>query len=207
MIRTYLLNVEGEQRLEFDDSKTVRELIAYVFDRFDYYEPAGMDIVTVFQCHHSKSNNGWFTTDTSRTCAEEIEDPGELLCIAYHKPGAFYFAEGGWGHHMEELGNHPILPDPVTLYLRFEDFRNAVVINGHYCLNDVVRYLIRTSYLPADCSELLICPIGIGKVCPIPFSDPIMRVPLTEVDDMLDEYVEQQFPGHGPVYSKEIEIR
>lgn len=44
-------------RVEFDDNKSVRELIRYAFDKFDYYEPLGMDIVTVFQSHNSKTNN------------------------------------------------------------------------------------------------------------------------------------------------------
>ena len=49
---------------------------------FDYYEPAGMELVTIFQSHNSKTNVGWFTTDTSRSCEEEIEDT-DWLCFAY----------------------------------------------------------------------------------------------------------------------------
>ena len=74
MIKTYRFICDSIS-FSFDDTKTVRELIDCAFEQFDYYEPAGMDLVTIFQCHHSKSNNGWFTRDTSRICAEEIENP------------------------------------------------------------------------------------------------------------------------------------
>ena len=64
MIKTY--KFFGESPLEFEDSKTVKELVEYAFDKFNYYEPFGMDTVTIFQCHHPKSNKGWFTTDTKK---------------------------------------------------------------------------------------------------------------------------------------------
>ena len=44
----------GEHSLEFEDSKTVKELIEYAFENFDYYEPFGMDYVTVFQMSSSR---------------------------------------------------------------------------------------------------------------------------------------------------------
>ena len=135
----------GEDPIWFDDDKTFRELIVYAFDCFEYYEPCGMNIVTVFQCHHPKSNTGWFTTDVSKKCSEEIVNPDEL-CFAYNLPNVFYYAEGGWGHHMPELGNYPIVPDPVCLKFRFEDFDNSVVINGNYCMRDVIWFLRHTGY-------------------------------------------------------------
>ena len=106
MIQTY--HFFGEHSLEFEDSKTVKELIEYAFEKFDYYEPFGMDSVTVFQCHHPDSNYGWFTTNTKRRCVDEIVNRNEL-CFGYTIPGILYYAEGGWGHHMEQLGNHPVL--------------------------------------------------------------------------------------------------
>ena len=60
--------------LEFDDSKSVKELIEYAFDTFGYYEPMGMDIVTLFQAHHPNTTTGWFTTDTTLRCADEIQN-------------------------------------------------------------------------------------------------------------------------------------
>jgi len=44
--------------VEFEDSRTVRELIEFAFNQFDYYEPFGIEIVTLYQCHHPKSNYG-----------------------------------------------------------------------------------------------------------------------------------------------------
>lgn len=118
----------NEDIIEFDDTRSVKELIQYAFEQFDYYEPAGMEIVTLFQCHHPQSDTGWFTIDTNRKCSDEIIDRNNL-CFAYYMPNVFYFAEGGWGHHMIELGNHPNIPRPVALKIRFEDFDNTVIIN------------------------------------------------------------------------------
>ena len=44
MIQKY--KFEGENDfIEFDDSKSVKELINYAFDKFDYFEPAGIEIL------------------------------------------------------------------------------------------------------------------------------------------------------------------
>ena len=141
MIQTY--HFFGEHSLEFEDSKTVKELIEYAFEKFDYYEPFGMDSVTVFQCHHPDSNYGWFTIDTKRRCVDEIVNRDEL-CFGYHIPGILYYAEGGWGHHMEELGNHPIFENPVSLKLKFEDFKHTVVFEGTHSFREILNLLKNT---------------------------------------------------------------
>lgn len=189
MLRKYRFS---DGTVEFDDSKNVRALLAYAFDAFGYYEPIGMQYVTLFQCHHSRSDEGWFTTDVDRSCAEEIENRDEL-CYAYHMPGVFYFAEGGWGHHMVRLGNHPELPDPVSLSLKFEDFENEVVISGRYCLRDVVRFLQRSGYVDSDLAAVRVLEIPTrDSVFPrryaIPLTDPIMGVKLVGLEGALADY-------------------
>ncbi len=203
MIREY--SFSGDGTLKFDDSRTVRELIEYAFEEFGYYEPAGMETLTIFQPSHSRTNNGWFTQDTNRRCADEIEKC-KHLCFAYQMPGVFYFAEGGWGHHMIELGNHPVIPDPVAIMIRFDDFRNTVVINGNYCFNDIIRYLKKTGYISEDCSRLRVLLVGTGEAYSIPFSDSIMQIPLRYFEEKISEYTDQRYPGHGMVYHEEIEI-
>lgn len=174
--------------IKFDDKKSVKELIAAAFDSFDYYEPLGMDIVTLFQAHHSKTNTGWFTTDVEVSCAEEIENPNEL-CFAYHLPNVFYFAEGGWGHHMAELGNHPEIPNAVSLSLRFDDFDNTLVINGQYSFNDIIHTLKRADYIPDSCKFIKVIPIGCGhKSYSIPFSDSLMSICLTDFREKINQY-------------------
>lgn len=193
-------------RVEFDDSKSVRELIQYVFNKLDYYEPLGMDIVTVFQCHHARTNNGWFTTDTGKSCSEEIENRNEL-CFAYYMPDVFYFAEGGWGHHMKELGNHPIIPNSVELNLRFKDFKNTVVVNGNYCFMDIIKLLKKADYVPKTCSKLTIIPVGaVNKQFVIPFTDEIMNKPLTAFSDLINEYTNKTLSDGEFVYHELIEI-
>lgn len=175
---------EGEEPLLFDDTKSVRELIQYAFDRFGYYEPAGMEIVTLFQ-PQARTTSGWFTTDASRACADEIT-VAKNLCFAYHKPNAFYFAEGGWGHHMLCLGNHPQIDNPVLLHLRFENFNHSVVINGGHTFKNIIRYLMQTGYLEIGEHSLLIHAIN-------PYKEPyliapdneLMCLPLTEFEKTL----------------------
>lgn len=193
--------------IEFDDSKSVRELISFAFEVFGYYEPLGMEIVTIFQCHHSRTSTGWFTTDIDRSCFDEIENCNEL-CFAYHMPGVFYFAEGGWGHHMKELGNHPVISDPIDLNLRFEHFKNTVVINGNYHFSDIIQLLKKADYIPNNSKELIIHPIGAScDPYRISFTDKIMEVALTEFQSVLSKYTEQRIPKNEFAYHEVIEIR
>lgn len=185
MIQKYTFHDGGT--LEFDDSKSVKELIAYAFDTFDYYEPMGLDIVTLFQAHHPNTSTGWFTTDTTLRCADEIQDR-DWLCFAYHLPNVFYFAEGGWGHHMRELGNRPPIPNEVRLSLRVEEKENTIVINGNYTFMDVVRALKKNEYICADCNAVRIIPVGVAQSYSIPFSDPIMNLCLTEFIENVELY-------------------
>ena len=148
-----------------------------------------MDIVTIFQGHHSQSNKGWFTTDTSRSCAEEIENCEELF-FAYYVPNMFYFAEGGFGHHMKTLGNPPRLDDPVSLSLIFDDFKNTVVINGNYCFNDILEYLKGGGYLPYDISHLKVCATNpYREPYNILLTDPILRESLKVFEGTLPDSV------------------
>ncbi len=83
-----------------------------------------METVTIYQSGHAH-----FTLDTIRKCYEEIKDPNGL-CFAYYIPGFLYYAEGGWGHHMSELSNHPEFISPVSLKIKFEDFDHTIVFEG-----------------------------------------------------------------------------
>ncbi len=186
MFRTF--KFEGEEPLFFDDTKTVKELIQYAFYKYGYYEPAGMEIITVFQ-PQSRTSTGWFTTDVSLSCADEIRDTA-TLCFAYHMPNVFYFAEGGWGHHMPELGNHPQIDNPILLHLRFDDFDNSVVINGKYTFENIINFLKDTKYLTKDVSHLLIRAINpYQEPYLISFNSDLMRLQLTEFEKKLPDSV------------------
>ena len=216
MLRTYSFFCDGENRaLEFDDTRSVRELIAYAFEQFGYYEPAGMEIVTLFQSGHPETSCGWITTETDRSCAEEIVNR-DWLCFAYYLPGKFYFAEGGWGHHMPDLGNHPELPEAFSLKLIFEDFKHTVVLNGNLCFADIVAYLRETGYLPDGCSRLRVyTDVNNYRDLPydsplstftIPFSDKRMQLSLREFRDMAEKHIKEQLPDSGFVYFRSVSI-
>ena len=177
--------------IEFENTRSVKELLAYAFEVFGYYEPMGMNIVTLFQAHHSKTNTGWFTTDVELSCAEEIENPDEL-CFAYYLPNVFFFAEGGWGHHMVELGNHPEIPDAVSIDIRFDDFHNTLVINGQYSFKDIIRTLKSTGYIDDNYKFIKVLLVGCAdKSYLIPFSDPLMSMCLSDFDIALEQYNEK----------------
>lgn len=176
--------------LEFDDSKSIKELIEYAFDTFDYYEPLGMDIVTLFQAHHPDTSTGWITTNTALRCADEIKNR-DWLCFAYYIPNVFYFAEGGWGHHMKDLGNRPLIPNEISLCLRFDDFDNTIVINGNLTFLDVVRFLKQGEYIDSNCKVVKALAVGDGQSYSIPLSDPIMTMCLTEFVKNIELYHER----------------
>ena len=206
MLQKYTFS--GDRTIVFDDTKSVKALIAYAFEMFDYYEPLGMEIVTVFQYHHPNTNTGWFTTDITKSCAEEIKRP-DTLCFAYHMPNTFYFAEGGWGHHMPGLGNRPPIDNEVSLKLRFDDFRNTVIINGKYTFRDIINLLKRTGYIKDCCSFIRVLPIGCaGKDYAISFDDPIMNICLSDFEKKLEQYNSERIHLNADefIYHTELEF-
>lgn len=174
----------------FDDEKTVKELLRHAFDSFGYYEPFGMESVTLFQAHHPKSNYGWFTTDVSKSCKEEIIGDKYWLCFAYYIPNVFYYAEGGWGHHMKELGNHPEIDNPVMLHIRFEEFDNTVVFNGNTSFFEVVDLFQSVGYIPCDANSLQINPINPRHPSyKLSITDELMQTSLTNFEKYLPDSV------------------
>lgn len=176
MIQTYKFFGENSS-LEFEDSKTVKELLQYAFEQFDYYEPFGMDSVTIYQTGFAH-----FTLDTSRKCYEEIKDPNGL-CFAYHIPDFLYFAEGGWGHHMSELPNHPVFDHPVSLKLKFEDFNHTVVFEGTHSFREALDLLKQVGYVDSSLSQIIIQVLAYPKANYIKYIDcqnSILDAPITE---------------------------
>ena len=187
----------------------MKELIAYAFDEFGYDEPFGMNIVTIFQPMNSNTSTGWFTTEVSRKCVDEIEKNHGEMCFAYYLPDVFYFAEGGWGHHMEELGNHPIIPNAVTINLRVDDVENTVVINGTYSLNDVINALKRTGYVNIDYKHVMVSireGYFRGKYI-IPITDRIVDAPLSGFAENIKQYIAKHVKSEAPdIINCELEI-
>ncbi len=140
------------QPVIFDDRKSVRELLNYVFEKSDYYEPAGMDIVTVYDA--SKYH---VIDDTTIACYkvftpydDTIGHGNNGLCVAYYLPNLFFYAEGGWGHHMIEMDIVKNIKNPVPVNLRFPEFKNTVVLNGDITIRQIYEYLVNTNYINND---------------------------------------------------------
>lgn len=181
MIKEY--NFSGDGAILFDDQRSVKELLAEAFETFGYYEPMGFDTVTVFQSYHPDTHNGWFTTDTSKSCAEEIKC-SDCLCFAYHKPNFLYYAEGGWGWH---IGNAPTIDCPTYLHLKFEDFNNRIAFNGKLTVGEVIELFKKTQYIPRDADSFLIRPIN-------PYSPPYTLTFTEELMRMTVEAFEASLP-------------
>lgn len=209
MIREYTFH--PNETIRFEDSNSVKELVQTSFDKFGYYEPYGIDIVTIFQSCHSKTSTGWFTLDRNRRCLDEIED-NSGLCFAYYKPGVFYYAEGGWGHHMTELGNHPEIPSSVAMKLQFDDFNNTVVINGKYSLKDIVESLKSVGYISNETHHIRIKAVygdlqqRNSSSYTVPYQDGIMEIPLSEHDNELRERLSLYIDDIGKAYYNIFEI-
>lgn len=180
----------NEDFVYFDDERTVKELLRNALDTFGYYEPFGLETVTLFQVHHPGSNYGWFTTDVSKHCKEEIVGDKYWLCFAYSMPNIFYYAEGGWGHHMAELGNHPNIDNPIMIHMRFEEFNHTVVFNGNLSFDYVIDLFQSVEYIPGNASCLKIN--AINPYFPpyeVKFTDELMKIPLIEFDKQLPNSV------------------
>ena len=185
MIKEY--HFVGEEPIKFDDSKTVKELVEYAFDEFGYYEPFGMDTVTVFQCHHSKSNKGWFTLDPLRSCKNEIANRDEL-CFAYYIPGVLYYAEGGWEHHMSSLGNHPEFSYPISLKLKFEEFDHTVVFEGTHSFREILDILEKVGYIKKPILRITVQVLAYPKANYVKFiesDNPVLDAPIIDLEKSL----------------------
>lgn len=175
MIQSY--KFFGESSFEFEDSKSVKELILYAFELFGYHEPFGMNTVTIYQ-----SNYTHFTLDTRRKCYEEIKDPNGL-CFAYYIPGFLYYAEGGWGHHMSELPNHPVFNSPISFKIKFEGFNHSVVFEGTHSFREVLDLLKRVGYIDESLKRIKIQVLAYPKPNYAKYIDcqnSILDVPMVE---------------------------
>lgn len=184
MIKTY--SFLGEDSLEFDDSRSVKDLVEYAFDTFGYYEPFGMDAVTVYQYDPSHR----FVIDSSLKCRDVLND-GNRLCFAYFVPETLYYVEGGWGHHMHELVGHPDFKNPVSLKLKFDEFDHTVVFEGTQSFRKILNLLYRVGYIE---SERPITTIQVMRDSQqnyyekIYFEDPILDKSILEFGRMLEKY-------------------
>lgn len=181
MIQTY--RFFGEEPIEFNDLNTVKELVEYAFERFDYYEPFGMDAVTIYEASYP----GHFVLNTSQKCASEIKDPNEL-CFAYYIPGVLYYAEGGWGHHMRELTNHPKFSHPVDLELKFDDFKHTVVFEGSRTFREILELFQRVGYIEKDSPRITMRVLAYPRPNyskELDYSDNTLDLPLKEFEKTL----------------------
>ena len=130
----------------FDDEKTVRELIERVFEESGYYEPMGMDVVTVYDASKYR-----VVLDTSKKCKDELSPEGHNgFTVAYLKEDKFFFAEGGWGHHMINMNAAKLIGNPINIRVVFDGFKNSVVINGNIKLGEIYSFLCETTYITED---------------------------------------------------------
>ena len=143
-----LYKVFDMEPVVFDDRKSVKELIEYVFEQSVYCEPAGMDIVTLYDA--SKYH---VITDTTMPCYKAFSSHGNIghggngLCLAYYLPNLFFYAEGGWGKHMIQMDVVENISNPVAVHFRFTDFKNTVVLSGRLTIRQIYNYLVKTTYI------------------------------------------------------------
>ena len=120
--------------------------------------------------------------------------------------------ERGEKYHMRELGNHPEIPNAVEIILRFTDFYNTVVINGKYCLNDIVHFLKKSEYISAASKMIRIIAVYrnlssyLHNSYIIPLSDPIMNVKLSDFDEEILKYHSQYLETTNYLYHYIIEF-
>lgn len=91
---------------------------------------------------------------------------------------------------MLALGNHPVINNPVSLHLRFDEFDNTVVIAGKYSFKDIIAKLIDVGYITDEATHLVIRSVNpYREPYTISFSDQMMNLPLTEFENKLPDSV------------------
>ena len=93
---------------------------------------------------------------------------------------------------MTDLGNHPVIPDPISLKLKFDDFNNEVVINGNYTLGDVIGFLSKNDYISGAC-QIKVLGIGTGKSYFMDADDPVVLKSIKTLKDSLNKAYEERF--------------
>lgn len=91
---------------------------------------------------------------------------------------------------MEELGNHPIFENPVSLKLKFEDFKHTVVFEGTHSFREILNLLKNTGYLEKNISQIKVHVLAYPKENYsqyIELSNPILDVSMVEFENSLPQ--------------------
>lgn len=136
-------------KLEFDENKTIAELVETAFEEYGYWEPAGIELVTIYDAEHYN-----VVLDRNKTCKEA--GLGKKLCIAYFKPNTFFYVEGGWGHHMIQMNAVKYIDNPIWFQLIFDKFQGVPVINGNVTLRQMFKFLSNAGYIDEECHRFII---------------------------------------------------
>ena len=124
----------------FDDELTIEELISFAYKKVHCYEPAGLDIVTLFDIVDKR------VLDKKKKCKDEINKNSKLY-LTYIMKDKFFFIEGGWGQAlMEEIGYYYI-EEVTSIRFHLEDLEGVVALNYNLPLEDIYNYLLKLTYI------------------------------------------------------------
>lgn len=110
-------NIRNRIEIDFDENRSVADLISAVYEKYGFEAKNGIDVVTVYDM-----KNYHVVTDRKRTLKKENLSSG--LCFAYFKKGEFLYVEGGWGHHMIQMDATSKVKDPFMFYMSFDKVLN-----------------------------------------------------------------------------------
>lgn len=118
MIKTYtFFNIRKKIEIDFDENRTVKELISAVYEKYGFEAKHGLDVVTIYDM-----KNYHVVTNRKNTLKKENVSSG--LCFAYFKKGEFLYVEGGWGHHMIKMDAVSQIKEPFMFYMSFDKVLN-----------------------------------------------------------------------------------
>lgn len=143
--------VFGNIEVDFDDEGSVKELVSEIAKKASVRSEV-VDSMTVYD-----TKQYTVVTDTALPCRDAIvcADSGPRrggLSFAYFVPHRFFCVEGGWDKHMKEMNATQYIDNPVSIKFRFDEFDNAVVLNGDLTERHIYDYLCRTGYIEEqDC--------------------------------------------------------
>ncbi len=142
MKRFTFFNIHKRIEIEFDENRSVAELISAVYEKYGIEAKNGIDGVTVYDMKN-------YHVVTNRKSSLKKENLSSGLCFAYFKKDKFLYVEGGWGHHMIKMDAVSKIREPFMFYMSFIKPLNdyAFVANKKMTVAELYGELVKGEYI------------------------------------------------------------
>ena len=134
-------NIRQQITIDFDENKSVAELVAAVCKKYPLLMPKDLGTVTVYDPSHYH-----VVTDLSASVKDENLSGG--LCFAYFVKNEFLYVEGSWGHHMIDMDAVKKIKKPFMFRLSLTQpiMHEYFVATKSYTVKKLYESLVENGY-------------------------------------------------------------